>query len=426
MGELEHYISVLRGGLRCITVPVPTSRSVTLIVLVRVGSRYEEKEVNGISHFMEHMFFKGAEKYPDAMAVAGAIDGAGGSFNAFTGEELVGYFIKISSSKKEIAYDVLSDMLLKSKFDADEIKRERGVIVEEIRMHRDDPMSQIHQDFHSLAFGDQPLGWDIAGSEDVVLSMTRDRFIEHHKKFYYGANMVITASGDLTQSENEELCAKYFAFGDNGGEAATAKPYEKMQTRRVFVNERKTEQAHFIFGFLTNGAEQEDEPAMKLLNIVLGGQMSSRLFYQIRERRGLAYYIHSSFSVYHDVGQFKVSAGVNLDKLDEALKCAVEEVEKIKTEKVSEEELTRAKENIKGHNDLALEDTRRVASLYGVHELLYRKIKTPDQLAAEIDAVTAEQVQKAAQKYFLDDAMQLAVIGPYSKDNDWHNVFRLG
>ena len=420
----EHTLTRLSGGLRCLTVPIPSSKSITLMVLVRSGSRYETKSDNGISHFMEHMFFKGAEKYPDTMAVAGAIDGSGGSFNAFTAEEMVGYFVKISSARMEIAYDVLSDMLLKSKFDTEEIQRERGVIVEEIRMHHDDPMSQVHHDYHSLIMGDQPLGWDIAGTEEVVNSITREMFLKHHERFYYGANIVICAAGDIDPQKNEELCNKYFGYSD-GPEAASPAPFKKLETDRVFAREKSTEQAHFIFGFQTCGSGHDDEPALKLLNTVLGGAMSSRLFYQIRERRGLAYYIHSSFSMYNDVGLFYVSAGVNLKKLEEALKCAMVEIEKIKAEEIPEEEFERAKQNINGHTDLALEDSRRVASLYGMRELLYSKIKTPEELTAEINAVTSKQVLDAARRYLVDSEMKMAVIGPYKNGASWDNVFKL-
>lgn len=423
--RFKYSLTEVSGGLRCLTVPIPAVKSITLMVLVRVGSRYEEKSVSGISHFMEHMFFKGAERYPNTMAVAGAIDGAGGVFNAYTGEEMVGYFVKISSAKKEIAYDVISDMLLKSKFDSEEIKRERGVIVEEIRMHRDDPMSQVYTDFQSLIFGDQPLGWDIAGTEDIVMSMSRETFLEHHRHYYYGANCVVVGAGDITSREHEELCARYFVFG-SGPEAAKAEPFKELETGRVHVRNRDTEQAHFIFGFLTSGAEHEDEIPLRVLNTILGGSMSSRLFYQIRERRGLAYYIHSGHSTYDDIGLFQVAAGVNLDKIEEAIKCAVAEVEKIKTDEVSDEELVRAKANIKGHTDLALEDSRRVASLYGTRELLYGKIKTPEELFAEIDAVTAEKILSVARKYFLDKSMKLSIIGPYDKDPGWLDAFRLG
>ncbi|MFQ5431301.1 MAG: M16 family metallopeptidase [Nitrospinota bacterium] len=422
--RFEHALTKLSGGLRCLTVPIPSSKSITLMVLVRAGSRYETRDDNGISHFMEHMFFKGAEKYPDTMAVASAIDGSGGSFNAFTSEEMVGYFVKISSAKMETAYDVLSDMLLKSRFNPEEIQRERGVIVEEIRMHHDDPMSQVHLDYHSLILGDQPLGWDIAGTEEVVSSATRDMFLQHHERFYYGANMVICAAGDIDPKKNEELCNKYFVYTDSS-EPAKPDPFKKLKTDRVFAREKATEQAHFIFGFQTCGSGHDDETALKVMNTVLGGAMSSRLFYQIRERRGLAYYIHSSLSLYNDVGLFHVSAGVNLNKVEEALKCAVAEIEKITAEEIPEEELNRAKQNINGHTDLALEDSRRVASLYGMREILHGKIKTPEELTAEVNAVTSKQILNAARRYLVDDEMKMAVIGPYKNGSIWDNVFRI-
>ena len=425
METFKHQLTILPGKLRCLTIPVPATRSMTLLVLVRVGSRYETRETNGISHFMEHMFFKGAKKYPDTMAVAGAIDGAGGSFNAFTGEEIVGYYVKISAARKEIAYDVLSDMLMNAKFDAAEIARERGVVIEEIRMHHDDPQNQVYQDFHHGIFGDQPLGWDIAGTEELVTSMTHDHFAEHHRRFYYGANTVITAAGGITPAEHEALCEKYFRFAAAGDAPATPAPYAPQSTDRMLIRERDTEQAHFVFGFPACAAEAEDEKVLKVASVILGGSMSSRLFYQIRERRGLAYYVNASFSSYQDTGVFQISAGVNLDKIQDALKYALEEIEKLKREPVTDEELTRSKENIKGHTDLALEDSRRVASLYGVRELLYNNIKTPEMLAAEVDSVTAEQIQAVAQRYFADAAMKLAVVGPLKRDETWDKVFRL-
>ena len=425
MKRFEHTLTTLPWKLRCITIPLPAVRSITLMVLVRVGSRFESKDHNGISHFMEHMFFKGGQRYPDTMAVAGAIDGAGGSFNAFTSEEVVGYYVKITSARKEIAYDVLSDMLLTAKFATEEIDRERNVIIEEIRMHHDDPTSQVSTDFHRLFFGDQPLGWDVAGTEERVGSLKREHFLSHHRKYYYGANCVITAAGDITPADHEALCSRYFAFGAGDG-PASAQPYENLVTDRIFIRERKTEQAHFIFGFPVCGAEEEDEKPLKVASAILGGSMSSRLFHQIRERRGLAYYINSGLATYQDTGIFQVSSGVNLSKIKDALKFALLEMEKIKNEPVPPEELTRAKENIKGHTDLALEDSRRVASLYGVREILYQKIKTPEDLIAEVDAVTVEDIQRVAQKYFLSEKMKLTVVGPYTHDADWDSAFKMG
>lgn len=291
-------------------------------------------------------------------------------------------------------------------------------------MHHDDPMSQVHLDYHSLILGDQPLGWDIAGTEEVVSSATRDMFLQHHERFYYGANMVICAAGDIDPKKNEELCNKYFVYTDSS-EPAKPDPFKKLKTDRVFAREKATEQAHFIFGFQTCGSGHDDETALKVMNTVLGGAMSSRLFYQIRERRGLAYYIHSSLSLYNDVGLFHVSAGVNLNKVEEALKCAVAEIEKITAEEIPEEELNRAKQNINGHTDLALEDSRRVASLYGMREILHGKIKTPEELTAEVNAVTSKQILNAARRYLVDDEMKMAVIGPYKNGSIWDNVFRI-
>lgn len=403
---------VLGNGLRVITVPMPASRSVTVMVMVSAGSRHEERRLNGLSHFMEHMFFKGAKRYPDAMAVASAIDSVGGAFNAFTGEERVGYFVKLSSSKMRIAYDVISDMLLNSKFDANEIDRERGVIIEEIRMYNDDPMSRAQIDFKLHFFGDQPLGWDIAGPESVISSVTRDDFIHYRDRFYTAGNCVLVAAGGVTHDENLALAQEFFTFGA-GGTKLAAEPFQEKKGTRSFLRNREIEQAHIVMGFPIPGEESADQPALKILNNAMGGTMSSRLFHEVRERRGLAYYIRSSRNAYSDTGALKISAGVNVGKAEEAIAVIMEEMRRAAETGITPDEFEKGRENIKGRTDLSLEDSMSVASLYASHEALYGKVKTPEEYAAEIDAVTLEQVNAAARKWLDASSVRLALLGPF-------------
>jgi predicted Zn-dependent peptidase len=410
--ENNYEKSVLENGLRVITAPMPATRSVAVMVMVAAGSRHEERRVNGLSHFMEHMFFKGAQRYPDSMAVASAIDSVGGAFNAFTSEERVGYYVKLSSSKIRTAYDVLSDMMLNSKFDQDEIGRERGVIIEEIRMYNDDPMSRAQMDFKEFFYGDQPLGWDIAGPEEVINKVTRDDFIHYRDIFYTSANCILVVAGGVTHLENMELAREFFTF-KRGGEKHTPEPFARLSGKRSFLRRRDIEQAHIVMGFPIPGDEDPEQPAIKILNNAMGGTMSSRLFHEVRERRGLAYYIRSGRAAYTDTGAIKISAGVNVAKVGDAIAVIMEEVGKAARDGITREEMEKGKENIKGRSDLSLEDSMSVASLYASHEVLHGKVKTPDEYAVEIDAVTLEQVNAAAKKLFDAGQVKLSVLGPF-------------
>lgn len=410
--ESDYSKDTLPNGLRVITIPTSSTRSATIMVMASAGSRHEERRVNGLSHFMEHMFFKGAKRHKNAMEVASAIDSVGGSFNAFTGEERVGYFVKLSSAKKRVAYDVLSDMLLNSRFEQEEIDRERGVIIEEIRMYNDDPMSRVQMDFKEHFYGDQPLGWDIAGPESVIQSVTRDDFIQYRDRHYSAANCVLVVAGGVTHDENMAFAKEFFTFRETGTRIS-ADPCKNIEGKRSTLRKRDIEQAHFTLGFPIPGEKHKDQPALKIFNNALGGTMSSRLFYQIRERRGLAYYIRSARSSFTDTGALKVSAGINVAKLGDAIACVMDEIRKAAEDGITEDEFIKSRENIKGHNDLALENSMSVAGLYAGHEALYGKVKTPDEISAEIDAVTLEQANAVAKKYLDPSKVRLAALGPY-------------
>lgn len=402
----------LDNGLRVITVPMPAARSVTVMVMAGAGSRHEDRRLNGLSHFMEHMFFKGAKKYPDAMAVSSAIDSVGGVFNAFTGEERVGYFVKLSAGKTRVACDVLSDMLLNSKFDADEIGRERGVIIEELRMYNDDPGSRVQMDFKSHFFGDQPLGWDIIGTEENINTVTRDDFIHYRDRFYTSSNCIIVAAGGITHEQNMALTRELFTFPKGDGRPK-AEAYTPIAGTRSYLRKKDIEQAHIVMGFPIPGDDDPVQPVLKVLNNAMGGTMSSRLFHEVRERRGLAYYIRSSRQAYVDTGAVIVSTGVNVAKAEEAISCVIGEIRKAAREGISREEVEKAKENIKGRTDLSLEDSMSLASLYASHETLHGKVKTPEEYAAEIDAVTLDAVNAAAAKYFDAAKVRMAILGPF-------------
>ncbi|MBU1445965.1 insulinase family protein [Patescibacteria group bacterium] len=417
--------TVASSGLRIITEKLESTKAVTVLVLAGAGSRYETKDINGIAHFLEHMFFKGAEKFENARAVSETIDSIGGSFNAFTGKEYAGYYVKVASEHLEIAMDVLSDMMLHAKFDKEEIEKERGVILEEYNMYQDTPMYQIGWDFERLMFGDQPLGWDQIGTVELIKSVTKEQFQDYKKRFYTPDNMVLTLAGDIEHDKAVELANKYFAFNQNEGKANNFDVWKEFKKdEKVYLHEKKTEQAHIVVGVQSYPETHENHWAEKLLGIILGGNMSSRMFLSVREARGLCYYISSHSDNFSDCGIFSTSAGVRVGAVDEAITAIIEEYRKIKAEKIPQSELDKAKNFIKGKMILKLEDSEEYAHLLGKFELLHNDIMTPDQILAEIEKITVDDIHKVAQDLFKPENIKIGVIGPYDDKTHFENLLK--
>lgn len=406
-------MNTLPNGLRVITTPLEGTKSVTVLCLVGAGSRYETSEINGISHFLEHLFFKGAERYKNSAEVASAIDSVGGDFNAFTGKEYAGYYVKLASQQKEVAFDVIGDMMLNASLLQEEIDKERGVILEEYNMYQDTPMYQVGWDFERLVFGDQPMGWDQIGTRETIRAISQVQMREHKDKLYTPDNTVISVAGDITEEEVNQLVAKYFPFS-SGTRQREAAPYEKMQSvDKVILQNKKTEQAHLIVGVEGLPARHPDIHAEKILAVILGGNMSSRMFLNVREAKGLSYYIRTSTDDYTDVGTFSTSAGLDLSRIDLAIEAILLEYKNIMNERVSENELKKAKEYMKGKIILRLEDSEEYAHLIGKQALLYPSIYSMEDILRKIDAVTAEDVQRVAQQILPEENLRLALIGPY-------------
>ncbi len=410
----EYKYKTLDNGLKIVVSPMESTQSVTVLVLVGAGSRYETKDINGISHFLEHLFFKGAERYKNAAEVAHAIDAVGGDFNAFTAKEYAGYYVKLAAHQKEIAFDVIGDMMLNATFLEEEINKERGVIMEEYNMYQDTPMYQVGWDFERLLFGEQPMGWDQIGTKDIIQNLPRQTFLDYKHALYTPENTVISVSGNVTEEEVDALIAKYFPFG-NEKRTRDYLPYKKNEsTERVILQEKKTEQAHLICGVEAYPSRHPDEYGEKMLSIVLGGGMSSRMFLNVREAKGLCYYIRCSTDDYTDVGAFSTSAGVDLKRIDDAIVAIIEEYRKIKEEVIDDAELTKAKEFMKGKIILRLEDSEELGHLMGKQALLYPDISSVDRILEKIDAVTVEDVHRVANDLLQEDKLRLAVIGPYN------------
>jgi predicted Zn-dependent peptidase len=406
--------TTLDSGLRIVTESLPGTQSVTALVLTKAGSRYEHKEINGISHFLEHMFFKGAEKYKGAKEVSEAIDSVGGEFNAFTSKEYAGYYVKLAAHHKELALDVISDMLLHARFDQEEIEKERGVILEEINMYQDTPMYQVAWDFERALFGDQPIGWDEGGIKDVIRTLQRADFVEYKESLYTTGNMVVCLSGAVEHEEVVALVKKYFPLERKEPTRTMPAAVEGLPTvKRVNLGSKKTEQAHLVLGVKGIPEGHKDHYVLRVLSSILGGNMSSRMFMAVREAKGLAYYISSGSEDYLDTGTFYTRAGVDVNRIDDAIKEILVEYKKITEALVDAQELKKGKEFLKGKLTLSLEDSEHVAQMHARNELLYDKLKSYEDIAAAVDAVTAEDVLRLAKELLKPEAMHLAVIGPY-------------
>ena len=416
--------TVLPNGLRVVTAPMPQAKSVACFLMMAAGSRYETRDTNGIAHFAEHMFFKGTEKRPTARILSTEIDSIGGEFNAFTGKEYTGYFVKCAAEHRDVALDVLVDMIRRSKFDPEEIEREKGVIVEEMNMYFDTPRDYVDGVYDQLLYGDQPLGWDIIGTKDTVRAATRETFLSYLDHWYRAHRVVAGVAGQV----GDDIVARLEALlGDvPDGSAGAAAPVAVSQSApSVKIHTKASDQAHLRLGVHSYPLDHPDRYALALLATVLGGGMSSRLFSEVRERRGLAYYIFGHNQAYTDVGTLFAQGGVDITRIDEAVATIVREFSRIASERVSDEELAKARNFAKGRLVLSLEDPKGLI-LFGLRsEVLEGRLREPDEVLAGYDAVTAEDVQRVAQDVIRDERLNLAVIGPFDEPERFEKLLAL-
>ncbi|MDP2917960.1 MAG: pitrilysin family protein [bacterium] len=402
----------LKNGLNIVTVPLQNTKTVTVLVMVKIGSRYENEENNGISHFLEHMFFKGTEKRPNTLALASEIDQIGGEHNAFTSKEYTGYYAKAGKKHLSLLLDLLSDMYFNSKLEPLEIEREKGVICEEINMYQDLPMQYVGVLWEKLLYGDCPSGWATIGSRENVQSLRRQDLVEYLEKGYVANNTFIFISGGIETDKAADQAKKYFQDARNGELPVLAGVTETQKIPQLLLQTKKTDQTHFCLGVRGYGAKHPDYYAAEVLTAILGGGMSSRLFIAVREKRGLAYYIHADFESYTDHGYFVAQAGVDNQKLEEAISVIIDECNRLKTEKLSEADLSRAQEYLKGKLILGLETSDEIAFWLSGQEIARGNMLAPGEIIKKIDAVGAEDVGRVAGDIFVNDKLNLAVIGP--------------
>ena len=402
----------LGNGIRVLTAPMPQVSSVACFLMLAAGSRYETPEQKGIAHFTEHMFFKGTERRPTARTISTEIDGIGGEFNAFTGKELTGYYVKCAAETRDVALDVLVDMLRNSRFDSAEIDKEKGVILEEMNVYLDTPQRYVGNVYDRLLFGDQPLGWDILGTKETIEGTTRETFTSYLGAWYHPERIVVGVGGRI----GEGLVDRLEELLGDIGPRETAAPLGVVlppDSSPVSLHTKQSEQAHLVLGVRGYALAHPDRYALQLLAVVLGGGMSSRLFTEVRERRGLAYYVHAANGAYTDAGTFYTGAGVDVSRIDEAISTILAELGKIAAEPVPADELEKARGYAKGRFVLRLESPQAMIQFALRRELLENEIDEPDDVLRELDGVTAEDIQRVARDLLEGKRLYLAVVGPF-------------
>lgn len=414
----------LPNGLRIIAEEIPHTHSVSMGVFTKVGSRYEPARLSGVSHFLEHMFFKGTEKR-NAKQISEAIEGIGGALNAYTSYDSTCYYAKVADIHFDHAVDTLSDMLLNSLFDAKEIEKERRVIIEEINMSLDSPGDWVHQLLDETMWGDQALGRDIAGTAETVGGISRDDLIGYKDQHYTFPNTVISIAGNVSTDLMIDAWTKAL-HSYRGGEKFEPEPSRPpQQTARMHLLNKATEQANFCLGLPALSYSDNDRRPLQVLNSVLGSGMSSRLFQEIREERGLAYSVYSYTAEFNDTGKWIIYGGVEIGKVQDAIAACLTELRKLRDEGITDEELQRVKEQVKGGMLIGLEDTWSVASRNGSHILRYDKVIPVEQVVAEIEAVTKDDVLRVAQRLIKSEALYLAVIGPYDQEQSFRDLLTI-
>lgn len=414
---MKYYKDVLENGLRVITVPMPSMESATVTVWVGVGARYETRPMGGISHFLEHMVFKGGRKYRTPAAVSEAIDNIGAGNNAATSEEYTYYYVKASTKHMDRAMDVLSDTVLTPHLSKKDLDTERGVILQEISRAEDDPKRYIWDVFFDVYYGDTPFGRGVLGDRKNVKSITREQMRGYHDEHYKARNMLVSVAGGVDRKEILELINGY--FGELGsGEESKFEPFKKETDVRVKVRNEKREQANIMVGFRGNKYGEKTRYAEALLDAILSGGMSSRLFTEVREKRGLCYSVFSSSDSYRDNGLYVGYVGTSPGKAEEAIRVMMNEFYKLSTKKhgITKKEFRKAKEYIKGHMALGLESTSAVGRFFAFEELMTGKMRSVDEVYEKIEKTTIDEVLDVARKIFVPSRAKLAIIGPFKEE----------
>lgn len=417
--------TTLENGIRLITIPMRNTKTVSFLVLVGTGSKYETKETNGVSHFLEHLFFKGTKKRPTTLAIAETLDRVGGIYNAFTSKETTGYWAKVASRHQDIALDWISDIFLNSKLEPKEIEREKGVILEEINMYLDTPTAYIGDLWDKVLYGEQPAGWRVIGEKESILKFNRKKIVSYLNNHYSSLNTIICAAGDINPQLIEEKIKKYFKNINKIIPEQKEKVKEKQNKPASLIYFKETDQTHLCLGVRTYNLFHPQRATLELLATILGGNMSSRLFISIRERRGLAYYISTYADNNTDTGCLVTSAGIDHKNIEKVIRLILKEYQSFKNKLISKEELQKAKDYWKGTTSLSLETSDSRAFFYAGQEILEKKILTPEEIFKKIDQVTVNDIKKVANDIFRPEKLSLALIGPFKEKERFEKLLKI-
>lgn len=422
---MKYKKTTLSNGLRILTVPMKNTQTATVIVMVGVGSRYETGREAGLSHFIEHMMFKGTEKRPTTLDISETLDSIGGEFNAFTSSDKTAYYAKVDAKHIDVALDVISDIFLNSKVEEKEIEKEKGTIIQEINMIEDTPMVDIEIVLGNLLYKKNSLGRHIAGFKKTVAAFKRKNFKDYVDRFYVANDTVVCIAGKFNEKKVLGLAKNHF-FGMKKGIKPKYERVSENQKKPEFnLKFKNTDQTHFLLASRAYDYNHKDRFALGLLATILGGNMSSRLFTEVREKRGLAYHVRTLVDSFEDCGYIATQAGVNHDKLELTIETILNEYKKIATEKVSKKELQNAKDYVKGKSVMGFESSDEVAMFFIDQEVMKKKVMTISEIFKEIDKVTENDILRVAKDIFQNKKLNLAVIGPHKNGKKLEKILKI-
>ncbi|KKU78629.1 MAG: Peptidase M16 domain protein [Parcubacteria group bacterium GW2011_GWA2_47_7] len=417
-------IKKLANGMKMLLVPMSDQRTATVLVLVETGSKYETKDKNGISHFLEHMCFKGTSNRPSQLIISRELDSMGAEYNAFTGHEYTGYYVKVAADHLPVALDLISDIYCNSLLKEEDIEQERGAIVGEINMYEDMPMRKVGDLFMYLVYGEQPAGWEIAGPKELVTTFSRTDFISYRTMHYVPVATTVIVAGKFAPKNVESMIKKQFASLEKGKKYSKLPVNDAQSKPAVLVKYKESDQTHLILGVRSFPLMHKYYPVLGVMAAVLGGGMSSRLFQKVRTEMGLGYYVRAANDSFTDHGMFAASAGVVNERALEAVSAILAELRQLKTELVPPVELRKAKDMMAGRLMLGLESSDEIAEFFGFQEILRKKLTTPEELVARMRKVTAKDIQDVARQIFVTEHLNLALIGPWRENKDFIKLLK--
>ena len=423
MTSFKKYI--LTNGLRVVLVPQPESLATTVLVLVEAGSKYEKKEISGISHFLELLCFKGTKKRPTALAISSELESMGAVSNAFTGHEATGYYSKVRPENLDTILDIISDIYLNPVFNEQEIEKEKGVIIEELNMYEDTPMRKVSDLFMDLLYGDQPAGWDVGGTKEVIRTLKREDIVKYRSQHYVAKATTVVVAGAFDEKKTLLKIKELFRDIPMAKKFSKPKTADVQNRPAVLLRHKASDQTHIVLGFRAFSMYDKRRYALEVLGDIFGGGMSSRLFQRVREQLGAAYYVRAGADLLTDHGLFSVSAGLDNSRTQQVIKAILEELKRIRDYKVSDSELQRAKNHLSGTMMIGLETSDELGSFYGQQELFYKEIMSPKEVLEKIETVTANQVLKIAKDIIKPEHLNLALIGPFKDKKEFEKILHL-